>query len=187
MKWGAMVGYRGSITFKKAGISDKGLGKVFKEKLTGEGMTLTKAEGQGALYLADQGKKISVIQLNGESLFVNGNDVLAFEDGIDWDVKMIKGAGMAAGGLFNVKLTGNGMIAITTHGEPLTLPVSPQSPVYTDPNATVAWSGGVNPTVKTDISLGTFFGKTSGETFQLAFNGQGFVVIQPYEEISPMH
>ena len=36
--------------------------------------------------------------------------------------------------------------------------------------------------VKTDISLKTFFGRGSGESFQMEFNGDGFVVIQPYEE-----
>lgn len=186
IKWGSMIAYAGGIKFKKAGISDKGLGKVFKEKFTGEGMTLTKAEGSGQLYLADQGKSISVIELGGSSLFVNGNDVLAFEDTVKWDVKMIRSAGMAAGGLFNVHLSGHGMIAVTTHGQPLTLRTSHDRPVMTDPNATVAWSATLSPSIKTDISLGTLFGKTSGETIQLMFKGDGFVVVQPYEEIVPV-
>lgn len=35
----------------------------------------------------------------------------------------------------------------------------------------------------TDISLGTFFGRGSGESVQLKFAGDGWVVVQPYEEI----
>jgi uncharacterized protein (AIM24 family) len=90
---------------------------------------------------------------------------------------------MMAGGLFNVKISGSGMIAITSHYEPMTLRVSPGSPVITDPNATVAWSGTLQPEFQTDISLRTFIGRGSGESIQLRFEGTGFVVVQPYEEV----
>ncbi|MEO6172393.1 MAG: AIM24 family protein, partial [Arenimonas sp.] len=121
----------------------------------------------------------------GESIFVNGNDVLAFEDGIESTITMMKRmAGMMSGGLFNVKLSGRGVVAITSHYEPLTLRVSAQGgPVFTDPNATVAWSGGLTPDFVTDISLGTLLGRGSGESIQLKFSGEGWVVVQPYEEV----
>ena len=125
-----------------------------------------------------------IIYLQNEMFYVNGNNILAFEDAIQWDIKMMRRvAGMAAGGLFNMQLGGTGMVALTTHFDPITLLVTPQYPVYTDPNATVAWSGNLQPTIKTDISLKTFFGRGSGESFQLAFQGQGWVVLQPYEEV----
>jgi uncharacterized protein (AIM24 family) len=76
------------------------------------------------------------------------------------------------------------MIAITTHYTPITLAVTPERPVYTDPNATVAWSDGLSIDYKTDVNLGTLLGRGSGETFQMAFRGTGFVIVQPYEEIS---
>jgi uncharacterized protein (AIM24 family) len=163
---------------------EHGIGKMLKKAVTGEGVSLTKAEGTGKLYLADSGKKISVINLDNQSIFVNGNDLLAFEESITWDIKMLKKvAGLMAGGLFNVKLEGTGMIAITTHYDPLTLKVTPEKPVFTDPNATVAWSGNLQPDLKTDVSLKTFVGRSSGESLQMAFKGEGFVVIQPYEEV----
>jgi uncharacterized protein (AIM24 family) len=90
---------------------------------------------------------------------------------------------MLAGGLFNVRLEGTGLIAITTHYDPLTLKVTTDRPVITDPNATVAWSGNLQPEFKTDISLKTFFGRGSGESFQMSFRGDGFVVVQPFEEV----
>jgi uncharacterized protein (AIM24 family) len=92
-------------------------------------------------------------------------------------------AGMMAGGLFSVRLTGTGMVALTTHGEPLTLRVTPNDPVSTDPNATVAWSENLTPELKTDISFKTLLGRGGGETFQMLFRGDGFVVVQPYEEV----
>jgi uncharacterized protein (AIM24 family) len=90
---------------------------------------------------------------------------------------------MAGGGLFNVRLSGTGLVAITTHYEPITLLVTPNAPVFTDPNATVAWSGSLSPEIKTDISFKTLLGRGSGESIQLMFKGDGWVVVQPYEEV----
>ncbi|WP_048135417.1 AIM24 family protein [Methanolobus sp. WCC1] len=184
IKRGSMVAYLGDVKFTREGVLEHGLGKMMKKAVTGEGVSLTKAEGAGKVYLADGGKKISILNLKGEAIYVNGNDLLAFEESINWDIKMMKKvAGMMAGGLFNVRLEGTGMVAITTHYDPLTLMVTPDRPVFTDPNATVAWSGNLQPDIKTDISLKTLVGRSSGESIQMAFKGQGFVVIQPYEEI----
>ncbi len=183
-KTGSMVGYRGNLKFTREGMLEHGLGKMLKKAVSGEGTRLTKVEGKGALYLADEGKKISILNLQNESIFVNGNDVLAFEESLKWDIKLMrKVAGMMAGGLFNVKFEGSGMVAITTHYDPLTLAVGPNNPVFTDPNATVAWSGTLSPEIKTDISFKTLLGRGSGESIQMMFRGDGFVVIQPYEEV----
>lgn len=183
-KAGAMVSYRGAIKFVREGILEHGIGKMFKKALTGEGTSLMKATGTGKLYVADQGKKISIIHLQNEAIFVNGNDLLAFEPTIQWDIKLMrKIAGMMSGGLFNVRLEGRGMIAITSHYEPLTLLVTPDNPVFTDPNATVAWSGTLEPEFVTDVSFKTFLGRGSGESIQMKFSGNGFVVVQPFEEV----
>ncbi|WP_062356564.1 AIM24 family protein [Bacillus kwashiorkori] len=183
-KMGTMISYRGEMKFEREGILEHGIGKLFKKAFTGEGTSLMKARGNGKLYLADQGKKISVLHLNNQSIYVNGNDLLAFEKQLDWDIKLMRRvAGMLAGGIFNVKVEGTGLVAITSHYEPLTLVVSRNSPVYTDPNATVAWSGNLQPEFVTDISFKTFIGRGSGESVQMKFSGEGFVVVQPFEEI----
>jgi uncharacterized protein (AIM24 family) len=183
IKMGAMTAYRGNIKFEREGILEKGIGKFLKKAVTGEGARLTKAVGNGQLYLADMGKSVQILNLQNESIVVNGNDLLAFEPAIQWDIKMMrKVSAMVAGGLFNVRLTGTGMVAITSHFEPLTLMVRPDMPIRTDPNATIAWSGSLTPEFKTDMSFKTFLGRGSGESFQMEFVGEGFVVIQPYEE-----
>jgi uncharacterized protein (AIM24 family) len=183
-KAGSMVSYRGNIKFEREGMLEHGIGKLFKKAFTGEGTSLMKATGNGKLYLAEGGKKISVLNLRDESIFVNGNNLLAFEPSLNLDIKLMRRmAGMLAGGLFNVKIEGTGMAAITTHYEPLTLIVSPGNPVFTDPNATVAWSGHLQPDFVTDISFKTFLGRGSGESIQMKFEGDGFVVVQPYEEV----
>jgi len=183
-KMGSMISYRGNIKFTREGILEQGLGNLLKKAVSGEGARLTKAEGQGQVYLADSGKKITILSLSNESIFINGNDLLAFEPSIRYEIKMMKKmSSMLAGGLFNIRLEGTGMIAFTTHYDPITLLVTPDSPVVTDPNATVAWSGSLEPQIKTDMSFKTFLGRGSGESIQTSFSGNGFVVIQPYEEV----
>jgi uncharacterized protein (AIM24 family) len=183
-KAGSMVAYHGQIKFTREGLLEHGLGTAFKKAFTGEGASLMKANGKGKLYLADSGKKIIILNLENDSIYINGNDLLAFESSIKWDIKLMKKiAGMMAGGLFNVRCEGTGMIAFTSHYEPLTLRVTPGSPVFTDPNATIAWSGHLQPEFQTDISFKTFIGRGSGESIQMKFQGDGFVVIQPYEEV----
>jgi uncharacterized protein (AIM24 family)/DNA-directed RNA polymerase subunit RPC12/RpoP len=187
IKTGAMISYEGQVQFVREKILEFGWKKAFKKFFTSEGATLTNATGVGKLYLADEGKKISIIQLNDETIYVNGSDLLAFEKSLSWDIKFLKQVGAwLSGGLFNVKISGKGMVAISTHYDPLTLPVKPGANLYTDPNATVAWSGGLEPKFKTDVQVKTFFGRGSGESIQMNFEGQGFVVVQPFEEV-PVH
>jgi uncharacterized protein (AIM24 family) len=188
IKMGAMVAYTGDVRFEREGILERGIGNLLKKAVSGEGARLTRATGHGSVFCADSGKKISILNLNNESIFVNGNDLLAFEMSLDYEIKLMKKvAAMLAGGLFNVRLQGSGMVAITTHYDPMTLPVTPQAPVVTDPNATVMWTGNLTPEFKTDFQLKTFFGRGSGESIQMKFTGQGFVVVQPYEETYLQH
>lgn len=188
IKTGAMVAYRGEVKFTREGIMEHGVAKMLKRAVTGEGTQLTRADGRGTVYLADMGKKITILHLSNEAIFVNGNDLIAFEPAIQWDVKMMrKLAAVVSGGLFNIRLEGTGLVAITTHYDPVTLLVEPGLPIYTDPNATVVWSGTLQPEFKTDISFKTFLGRGSGESVQMAFEGQGFVVVQPYEEVYMQH
>lgn len=182
-KAGSMVAYSGKIKFERERVLENGIGAMFKKALTGEGTALMKATGKGKVYLADSGKKIIILHLQNEAIYVNGNDLLAFEPSIKHEIKLMrKVAGMLAGGLFNVRCEGTGLVAITAHYEPLTLRVTPGNPIITDPNATVAWSGTLQPEFQTDITLKTFIGRGSGESIQMRFEGDGFVIVQPYEE-----
>ena len=183
-KAGAMVARTGQVKFTRQGLLEQGIGNLLKKAVSGEGMVLMKVEGQGRVYLADAGKKITLLRLAGDTIFANGNDVLALETGIENKITMMKRvAGMMSGGLFNVRLSGTGIVAITSHYDPLILKVSAATgPVFTDPNATVAWSGGLSPEIATDISFKTLVGRGSGESIQMKFAGEGWVVVQPYEE-----
>lgn len=184
IKMGAMIAYTGQVKFERESMLEQGIGNLLKKAISAEGSRLTKAKGNGSVFCADSGKKITILQLDNEAVFVNGNDLLAFEMSLQYEIKMMKKiVSIVAGGLFNIHLQGSGLIAITSHYDPMTLPVTPNEPVTTDPNATVLWSGNLQPELKTDIQLKSFFGRGSGESVQMEFRGDGFVVVQPYEEV----
>lgn len=183
-KVGSMIAYTGAVDFVREKALERGVGKMLRRMATGEGQSMMKVEGKGRVYVADQGKKVQILKLADDTIFVNGNDLLAMEDGLDWDVTMMRRvAGMMAGGLFNIRVSGTGMVAITSHYDPLVLRVTAGQPVFTDPNATVAWSGSLSPDFVSNITMRTLIGRGSGETFQMKFEGEGWVVIQPYEEV----
>jgi uncharacterized protein (AIM24 family) len=178
---GSMVAYSGDVTFSGKASAEGGITGFIKSKATSESAPVMDAEGTGRLYLADQGKEVGIITLaEGESISVNGNDVLAFASSVDYEIGTIDSlAGSSAGGLTNVYLTGPGDVAITTHGDPVAL----RPPVRTDPSATVAWSGSLSPSADVNRSLSDLVGQSSDETYQLEFTGEkGFVVVQPFEE-----
>ena len=175
-KVGSMIAYQGDVRFEyKSG----GLGRFFKKAVTGEGVKLMVATGVGDLFLAQDKRKIMVLDLQNERMTVNGDNILAFDAGIDWDIKRVEGAGRLAGGLYNVVLEGTGKVALTSDGEPVLLDTS--TPTFADPESAIAWSGGVRTGVRSDVSFKTFTGRGSGESFQVSFEGDGWVLIQPSE------
>jgi uncharacterized protein (AIM24 family) len=182
-KAGSMVAYEGDLSFTGKRSAEGGLTGMLKEAATGEGTPVMTVEGSGEVFLADDRKKVQVLHLDADDrITVNGEDVLAFEDGLDYEVTTMDSlAGSFAGGFTNVELAGPGYVALTTHGDPLVL----EPPVTTDPAATVAWSA-TSPSVDVNASLSDVVGQESGERFQMAFDGdstgEGVVVVQPYEE-----
>ena len=176
---GAMVAYQGDVRFEHKG---GGLSRLIKKAATGESLKLMQASGSGEVFLAHQAMLVHVMRLSNDSMTVNGANILAFEAGIDWDITRVKGgaAGMLAGGLFNVGLSGSGMVALMSDGEPMRLDVA-EAPTFADPSAAIAWSGGVSTNLKSDVQAKSLIGLGSGESFQLGLSGQGWVLIQPSE------
>ena len=178
-KLGAMVAYQGEIRHERAGSG--GVSKLIKKSVTGEGTRLMKISGTGEVFLADHAQEIHLIKLDNDRLTVNGSNLLAFDAGIDWDIKKVEGlSGALAGGLFNLELSGSGWVALLSDGPPLLLRVE-DAPTFADPAAAIVWSSGVTTSVKTDMSMKTLIGRGSGESVQLEFGGTGWVLIQPSE------
>lgn len=182
-KQGSMVAFQGQIDFDYEG---SGASKFLKKALTGEGVQLMRCSGQGELFLADNGRQVHVINLEGAGLTVNGSNILAFEPSLTWEIERIKGAGMAAGGLFNTRIEGHGWVAITTDGDPVVLRTN--QPTFADTDAAVAWSSSLTTSLNRTVKAGALIGRGSGEAVQLAFQGDGIVIVQPSEGgIVPPH
>lgn len=179
---GSMVAYQGQVGFEHGGSG--GLGKMFKAAATGEGVPLMKCSGQGELFLADNAADVQILYLENDAVSVNGASVLAFSTGIEWDIHRIgSSGGMSAGGVYNVALSGTGFVAVTTKGTPVALDVA-SAPTFADPQAVVLWTAGVKMDVRMDTGgLKSLIRGGSGETFQLAFGGQGLVLVQPAENV----
>lgn len=173
---GSMIAYKGNIRFER---TSGGIGRWLKKTVTGEGIPLMRAAGTGSLFLAHKASDITVLRLNAETLFVEGRHLLAFEKTVNWDVTVIRGAGVTSGGLFTCRLTGTGLVAITSHGPVAVL----EAPVVVDPDSLIGWTEGLVPQIKTDVNLKTLLGRSSGETFQLSFDGYGKVLVQPDEPV----
>jgi uncharacterized protein (AIM24 family) len=178
-KLGSMVAYQGDVHFEHAGAG--GMQRMIKKAVTGEGTKLMKISGTGEVFLAHQAQDVHVIYLENEAITCNGANVLAFDAGIDWDIKRAEGFSSAlSGGLFNMALQGTGWVSILSDGPPVLLTTG-DTPTFADPQAAITWSGNLQTTVKTDVNLKTFIGKGSGESIQIGFVGQGWVLVQPSE------
>jgi uncharacterized protein (AIM24 family) len=176
---GAAVAWQGNVEFAYQGAGAK---RLIKKLVSGEDLQLMKVSGSGDVFLADYAAEVHVIYLENDSITLNGENVLAFDASLQWDIKFNKGlSGMGAQGLVNVVISGTGAVAITTYGTPVILDPSSQ-PTFCDPAAAVAWSTSLTTQVKkTDSMMKSFIGRGSGELFSMGFSGQGFVVVQPSE------
>ena len=175
---GSMVAYQGQVRFdhEKAGS----MGKLLKKVLTAEDVPLMRVSGQGEVFFASEAGYVFLVELGGDGISVNGRNLLAFDAALTWDINRVKGAGMMAGGLFNTTVTGTGTVALHTVGTPVVLDCS-QQPTYVDVQAAVAWSANLVPNVVSSMNMKSLLRGGTGEAFQFAFHGPGFVVVQPSE------
>jgi uncharacterized protein (AIM24 family) len=175
---GAMVAYQGEIEFVFEGAG--GMKKLFKKALTGEGVPLMRCRGKGDLFLAHNSYELHLIDLDGDSLTVNGANVLAFEPGLTWDIRKVEGATVLSGDVFNMVFTGTGRIALSACGTPVVLDAS-RAPTYADLQSAIAWSSSLQTSLVRTAKARALIGRGSGEAFQIAFEGEGLVVVQASE------
>lgn len=176
---GSMIAYRGDLQFEKQG---QGVGKFLKRAVTGEGLALMAVRGRGEVWFAHEAANCFVIDLApGDGITVNGRNVLCFDPSLSYEIKVVKGAGMVGGGLFNSVFSGQGKLAVMCEGNPLVIPVSPQSPVFVDTDAVVGWSSSLQTMLHRSQSLGSMLRGGSGEAVQLRLDGEGFVIVRPSE------
>lgn len=175
---GAMVAYQGQVRFEHERAGS--LGRLMKKVLTSEDNPLMRVSGQGEVFFARRAENVFTLLLEGDGISINGTSLLAFDASLDWDIRRVQGAGMMAGGLFNTIVSGHGNVAVTSDGPPMLLDCSGQ-PTFVDIQAAVAWSANLVPQVHSSMNMRSMLRGGSGEAFQYAFHGPGFVIVQPSE------
>ncbi|MDG6101487.1 TerD family protein [Dactylosporangium aurantiacum] len=177
---GSMVAYQGNIDFEYKGSG--GLKAMFEGAMTGQGLKLMTIKGQGEVFLAENAADLHIVDLQGQALCINANNVLAFDSTLQTEVKRIESPGIPGGGMFHLEVRGQGTVVVMTKGTPVTLQC--QGPTFADMNAVVAWTAGMRVAVSTQVRVSRqIYAGASGESVALQFMGmQGhFVVVQPYE------
>ncbi|MFG3091218.1 TerD family protein [Streptomyces antibioticus] len=176
---GSMVLYQGKVDFsyKGAGFAGRIVGNA-----TGQEMQLMRCTGQGQVFLAENSTMLHPIELQGDGICVSAENVLAFDESLQYEVRRIEGHGIPGGALFTMQFTGTGTIVVKTHGVPVVLPVTPTT--FADCNAVVAWSAASQVVVSSQVRMrrNAYPGDT-GESVNLQFRGApgNFIVVQPYE------
>ncbi|MEU3771618.1 AIM24 family protein [Streptomyces sp. NPDC032472] len=189
---GAMLAYRGDVSFTPSLAGGQGgvLGMIGR-RVANEQTPLMTVEGSGTVMFGHGGHHVQVINLTGETLYVEADRLLAF-DGTLQQGTMFMGSqggvmGMVRGqvtgqGLFTTTLKGHGSVAVMAHGGVIQLPITPNRPVHVDPQAYVAHFGDVRNKLSTALGWRDMVGRGSGEAFQLELSGQGAVFVQASEE-----
>jgi uncharacterized protein (AIM24 family) len=189
---GAMLAYTGQVTFTPNAMGGQGgLMSMIGRRVANEDTPLMTVEGQGSVMFGHGGHNVHVIDLTGDTLYVEADRLLAF-DGTLRQSTMFMGSqggvmgmvrGQATGqGLFTTQLSGQGSVAVMAHGGVIELPITPQQPVHVDPQAYVAHRGDVRNKLSTALGWRDMIGRGSGEAFQLELSGHGMVYVQASEE-----
>ncbi len=151
IKTGTVLMSDGQFEFRKERWRDTGLIRFFK-RIACRAPAMTRAEGSGRLCLADSPKKIVVVRLSGESLWVGESDILAMELTLERDfapLRRIAGLGATSG--LCVRLHGSGLAAISTRYELIRLKGPLRSRTAARRDAT-NWPGGLKPEFKVGVS-----------------------------------
>ncbi|MFJ4120717.1 hypothetical protein DLE01_00995 [Streptomyces sp. FT05W] len=189
---GAMLAYRGDVSFTPDIRGGQGgLASMIGRRVANEATPLMTVEGSGTVMFGHGGHHIQVIDLAGDTLYVEADRLLAF-DGTLRQGTMFMGSqggvmGMVRGqvtgqGLFTTTLGGHGSVAVMAHGGVVELPIAPGRPVHVDPQAYVAHHGDVTNKLSTALGWRDMVGRGSGEAFQLELSGSGAVYVQASEE-----
>lgn len=176
---GSMVLYQGKVEFsyKGAGFAGRVVGNA-----TGQEMQLMRCSGRGQVFLAEEATHLHPIELQGDAICVSAENVLAFDESLQHEVRRIEGHGIPGGALFVMQFQGSGTVIVKTHGVPVVLPVTPTT--FADCHAVVAWSAAAQAIVSSQVrARSNAYAGSTGESVNLQFRGApgNFIIVQPFE------
>ncbi|MGK5546194.1 AIM24 family protein [Streptomyces sp. URMC 127] len=189
---GAMLAYKGDVSFTPSITGGQGgvLGMIGR-RVANEATPLMTVEGSGTVMFGHGGHHVHVVELAGETLYVEADRLLAFDGSLQQGTMFMGSQGGVMGmvrgqvtgqGLFTTTLKGHGAVAVMAHGGVIELPIRSGRPVHVDPQAYVAHRGDVRNKLSTAFGWREMVGRGSGEAFQLELSGEGTVYVQASEE-----
>jgi len=186
---GAMLGYEGQIAFRPVAGQGQGIGGTVGRAMAGESNPMMATEGSGAVLYGFRGLHVTVVDLTGDSLTVEADRLLAHDANLQTSVEMIASGGirqavrgaMTGQGLFTTKVSGQGSVALLSHGGTFPLKLNGET-VGVDPQAYVGHTGALNVDLKASVGLRDLVGRGSGEALQLHVSGHGTVYVQASEQ-----
>lgn len=196
---GSMLYYSGDVRFtphSMGGGGRPGMGAIAGaagRMMQGEHIPLILAEGHGEAYFGHQGLYVDVIALDGvNQLTVEASRLLAYEGHVQTAIVPLTSQGglrgavrgaMTGQGLFTTQLSGQGAVAILSHGGTIPLEVGGHRPeVVVDPQAYVGHVGHLTIDMAAKVGFRDVVGRGSGEAVQLKLTGQGTVWVQASEK-----
>ncbi|MBX5330431.1 AIM24 family protein [Rhodococcus fascians] len=198
---GSMLYYTGDVRFVPHSMGGgagampgmSGVAGMAGRMMAGEHVAMMAAEGQGEVFYGHVGLYVEVIHLDGSSMLTVEADRLLVHDGyLQSSIVALTSQGgvrgavrgaMTGQGLFTTQLTGQGSVAVLSHGGATPLQVGPNNPmVVVDPQAYVCHIGNINVDISANVGWRDAVGKGSGEAIQLKMTGMGTVWVQASEQ-----
>jgi uncharacterized protein (AIM24 family) len=184
---GSMVAFEGMVEFDGEYMSRR-LRQA--QRATGEGLSVMRCSGQGTVYLANLAQHIHILDVGHEGLTVDSSYVLALDSHLNWDVVAVESQyNIPGAGAYNLVISGQGKVALTTSGSPLMMRVTPDRYISADADAVVAWTSSLRVQMQAQTSSGSIWRRRgqTGEGWEMSFMGDGFVLVQPSELLPPQH
>ena len=198
---GSLLYYTGDVRFVPHSMGGgagampgmSGVAGMAGRMMAGEHVAMMAAEGQGEVFYGHAGLYVEVIHLDGSSMLTVEADRLLVHDGyLQSSIVALTSQGgvrgavrgaMTGQGLFTTQLTGQGSVAVLSHGGATPLQVGPNNPmVVVDPQAYVCHIGNINVDISANVGWRDAVGKGSGEAIQLKMTGMGTVWVQASEQ-----
>lgn len=198
---GSMLYYTGDVHFVPHSMGGSagampsmgGVAGMAGRMMSGEHVAMMAAEGQGEVFYGHAGLYVEVIQLDGSSMLTVEADRLLVHDGyLSSSIVALTSQGgvrgavrgaMTGQGLFTTQLTGQGSVAVLSHGGAIPLQVGPEHPqVVVDPQAYVCHIGNITVDIAASVGWRDAVGRGSGEAIQLKMTGFGTVWVQASEQ-----
>lgn len=182
---GAMIACTGNVSFDGLPVPPH-VAQMFA--YTGESVDLMRCQGTGVVYLAHLAQSIVVLDVGQGGVTVDGQFVLALEPQLMWTLVAVESAhAIAAVGPYNLDIQGRGKLALMCSGRPVVLRVDHGREVFADADAVIAWSTNLVTRLEAQVTSSRVWRRrgSTGEGWTMAFQGDGYVVVQPSELLPP--